>query len=110
MGILDVIKRWFGGGKSASTKPEPATTTPQTRAFSPTPSNPPTPVPSPPAVPLSANEALDVIAANRAVKAAAAVDRREKPRVNARDGTSVLIIDDSPTIVALLKRMLEQNG
>ena len=37
-------------------------------------------------------------------------DRREKPRNNARNGTSVLIIDDSPTIVALLKRMLEQSG
>jgi len=30
--------------------------------------------------------------------------------VNAKGGTRVLIIDDSPTIVALLKRMLEQNG
>jgi DNA-binding response OmpR family regulator len=37
-------------------------------------------------------------------------ERREKPRINARNGTHVLIIDDSPTIVALLKRMLEQSG
>jgi twitching motility two-component system response regulator PilH len=37
-------------------------------------------------------------------------ERRTKPRVNARVGTLVLIIDDSPTIVALLKRMLEQSG
>jgi twitching motility two-component system response regulator PilH len=37
-------------------------------------------------------------------------DRRGKPRVNAREGTRVLIIDDSATIVALLRRMLQQNG
>jgi len=37
-------------------------------------------------------------------------ERREKPRVNAREGTRVLIVDDSPTIVALLKKILQQNG
>lgn len=37
-------------------------------------------------------------------------DRREKPRVNAREGTRVLIIDDSPTIVAMLRKLLRQNG
>jgi len=36
-------------------------------------------------------------------------DRRGKPRVNARGDTSFLIIDDSATIVALLRRMLRQN-
>jgi twitching motility two-component system response regulator PilH len=36
-------------------------------------------------------------------------DRREKERRNAQPGTRVLVIDDSPTVVALLKRMLEQN-
>jgi twitching motility two-component system response regulator PilH len=36
-------------------------------------------------------------------------DRRERDRRNARPGTRVLVIDDSPTIVALLKRMLQQN-
>ncbi len=36
-------------------------------------------------------------------------DRREKDRRNARPGTRILVIDDSPTIVALLKRMLQQN-
>jgi twitching motility two-component system response regulator PilH len=36
---------------------------------------------------------------------------RRKPagRVNAKEGTRILVIDDSPTIVALLKRMLAQN-
>ena len=37
-------------------------------------------------------------------------ERREKPRLNAREGTRVLIVDDSATIVALLKKFLQQNG
>ena len=36
-------------------------------------------------------------------------ERRERNRRNAAAGTRVLVIDDSPTIVALLKRMLQQN-
>ena len=41
--------------------------------------------------------------------AAEAPDRRVKERRNAAPGTRVLIIDDSATIVALLRRMLRQN-
>ena len=41
---------------------------------------------------------------------APADERREKPRQNAREGTRVLIVDDSATIVALLKKFLQQNG
>jgi CheY-like chemotaxis protein len=41
---------------------------------------------------------------------AASAERRDKPRVNAREGTRVLIVDDSPTIVALLRKLLQQNG
>jgi twitching motility two-component system response regulator PilH len=37
-------------------------------------------------------------------------ERRDKPRVNARDGTRVLIVDDSPTIVAMLRKFLRQSG
>jgi twitching motility two-component system response regulator PilH len=37
-------------------------------------------------------------------------ERREKPRVNAREGTVVLIVDDSPTIVAMLRKFLQQSG
>lgn len=37
-------------------------------------------------------------------------ERRERSRANARQGTRVLIIDDSPTIVALLRKFLQQNG
>jgi PleD family two-component response regulator len=36
-------------------------------------------------------------------------ERRRKVRVNARPGTRILIIEDSPTIVFALRRMLEQN-
>ncbi len=36
-------------------------------------------------------------------------ERRLRPRRNARPGSKMLVIDDSPTIVALLKRMLQQN-
>jgi len=39
-----------------------------------------------------------------------ASERREKPRVNAREGTRMLIVDDSPTIVAMLRKFLLQNG
>ena len=42
--------------------------------------------------------------------AAGTDERREKPRVNAREGTRVLIVDDSATIVALLRKFLQQNG
>ena len=37
-------------------------------------------------------------------------ERRQMPRTNARAGTRVLIVDDSPTIVALLGKLLRQNG
>jgi len=37
-------------------------------------------------------------------------DRRQTPRRNARAGTRVLLIDDSATIVALLRKFLRQNG
>lgn len=37
------------------------------------------------------------------------IDRREHDRRNAQPGTRILVIDDSHTIVALLKRMLLQN-
>ena len=36
-------------------------------------------------------------------------ERRRKKRITAAPGTRVLIVDDSPTIVALLSRMLRQN-
>lgn len=41
--------------------------------------------------------------------AAGAQERRERERRGARPGTRILVVDDSPTIVTLLKRMLQQN-
>ncbi len=38
------------------------------------------------------------------------VERRRRARVNARDGTRVLIIDDSPTIAIALRKMLGSVG
>lgn len=37
-------------------------------------------------------------------------ERRLRPRQQARPDTRFLIIDDSPTIVTVLRRMLQQNG
>ena len=36
-------------------------------------------------------------------------ERREKPRQRAREGTRVLVIDDSLTILAVMRKMLAQN-
>jgi twitching motility two-component system response regulator PilH len=41
---------------------------------------------------------------------AAGTDRRLNKRLNARDGTRALIVDDSPTIVFSLKKMLQSVG
>ncbi len=41
---------------------------------------------------------------------AAKDDRRNKPRVEAKVGTRILVIDDSTTILAVMKRMLMQNS
>lgn len=38
------------------------------------------------------------------------IERRTRKRVDARRGTSVLIIDDSKTIVVALRRMLQPSG
>jgi DNA-binding response OmpR family regulator len=37
-------------------------------------------------------------------------ERRRKPRKTARPGTKVLIIDDSKTVVAVLKKLLRENN
>ena len=40
----------------------------------------------------------------------APVERRQRKRVNARRGTRVLIIDDSPTVAAVLRKTLRSAG
>lgn len=37
-------------------------------------------------------------------------ERRQKQRISARPGTRVLVVDDSATVVALLRKYLHQNG
>ena len=88
MALFDFFKR----------KPQPA----------PAPKPAPVPVPAPQQVAEAAAEpvpdlAPDLIADHEGP------ERRGRVRRNARAGTTVLVIDDSPTIVALLKRMLQQN-
>lgn len=39
-----------------------------------------------------------------------ALERRQRKRINARRGTRVLIIDDSPTVVAVLRKALRSAG
>lgn len=59
----------------------------------------PSPVPAPVQTPPPGEAAA-------APAAARSVERRQRKRVNARSGTRILIIDDSPTVVAALKKML----
>ncbi len=87
MDVYERIKRLFGWGSQPAprTAPRPAAApVPETTEGSPAPAAPET-SPSGP-------------------------ERREKLRLNARPGTRMLVIDDSATIVALLSRMLRQNG
>lgn len=83
MAIYDKIKKMFGWGDAP--KPAPA------KRHDITGETPVVPAGAVPSTAPSGNE------------------RRGKPRVNARPGTRILVVDDSATIVALLSRMLRQN-
>ncbi len=89
MGFFDLFKRIRppAGGSAAAPTTEARRTSPATE---------------PPAQPQA--NAGDDEAAHGGV-----LERRERERRNARPGTRILVVDDSPTIVALLKRMLVQN-
>ena len=134
MGMFDTLKRWFDGDR----KPQPSrasargfasqpppilqrgeqvqVTAAPVEARKPLPPEVPNPFARPvPEVPTAS--IAEASAPNPAAPTAVVTpivrrepERREKPRVTAREGTRVLVIDDSPTIVALLKRMLEQSG
>jgi CheY-like chemotaxis protein len=109
--LLDSVKRWRDSlrGRDTSTAEAP------TPIVTPLPPRPPTPSP----------EELDALAEAATpevlVEAALAAppveeesyegpERREKLRSNVLPGTKVLIVDDSTTIVAVLRKMLQQNG
>jgi len=78
----------------------------------PAPAPKPAPAPTPVAAPQPVAEATPEPVADLGPDLAIdheGPERRGRVRRNARSGTTVLVIDDSPTIVALLKRMLQQN-
>lgn len=108
MNIYELIKRGFGWGPK-----EPA-------ARRPVPSAPvPSALPSPSASPVAPETAREPPAESPKPEpirtpepfapATNPNERRRKRRVNAPEGTRVLIVDDSATIVALLRRMMLQN-
>lgn len=66
-------------------------------------------VPAPVAVPAPVDDAGIDDSADAGAADHSGPERRQKTRRNARIGTRVLVVDDSATIVALLKRMLQQN-
>lgn len=43
-------------------------------------------------------------------ESATPADRRKNPRIDARKGTRVLIIDDSPTVLTYLRKMFSSTG
>ena len=114
MSIFDSVKRWrdtLRGRDAPAASPAP---TLQETLATPLPPRPPTPT----------AEELDALAETATpeelVEAAMAPplveenydgpERREKRRLNVRPGTRVLIVDDSTTIVAVLRKMMQQNG
>ena len=111
MSIFDSVKRWRDAMRPRDTAGAP-------------PAAAPLPTPLPPRPPTPTPEELDALAETvtpeeiaEAAVALPAIDdgyegpeRRERPRALPRPGTTVLIVDDSTTIVAVLRKMLQQNG
>ena len=89
MDVYERIKRMFGWGGKPAQRPAPA----------------PAPTPSP-----APTAGASASAAPAPEASPSGPERRGKARRNARPGTRVLVIDDSPTIVALLKRMLRRTS
>jgi twitching motility two-component system response regulator PilH len=89
--VYERIKRLFGWGSKPAGQPAPAAAAA------------PRPAPAP-----SGGQAPDPVSVPEA--SPSGPERRVKSRSNARPGTRMLVIDDSATIVALLSRMLRQNG
>ena len=90
--VYDRIKRLFGWGGTPTPRPAP-------RPMVARPTSPPPPAPA------DGSPAPEPVA-----PVTTGPERREKSRLTARPATRMLVIDDSATIVALLSRMLRQNG
>jgi twitching motility two-component system response regulator PilH len=88
MSLLDRLKQLFAEARAANTAEGAGA-----------------PAPAPARAPPAANDG----GGNSASSGGPLLDRRRGGRTNAREGTRILVIDDSPTIVALIKRMLVQN-
>lgn len=86
MGIFDSVKRWRANLGAADASPQTSADTTIARA---------------PQV----LEPTEEISAEGYV----GPERRAKPRVSARSGTKILIVDDSPTIVTVLRKLMQQN-
>jgi CheY-like chemotaxis protein len=130
MGIIDSVKRWrssWQGRDGTPAAPQPAVPRPAVpRPAVPQPSQPqpiarqtaPSPAArSEPPVPAPTHEVQIHDDADVGLLESALADdhyqgpeRRGRPRASARSGTKVLIVDDSPTIVTVLRKMLQQNG
>ena len=112
MSIFDSVKRWWdilrGRDTNAAQAHSPAP------VVMPLPPRPPTPTPA--ELDALAEAATPEVLMEAALAPPAAEEdypgpeRREKSRGNVRPGTRVLIVDDSTTIVAVLRKMLQQNG
>lgn len=85
MGIFDSVKRW----RASLGAPEPS---PQT-----------------PASPAARAPVEAVLTDDPTADGYLGPERRGRPRVNARSGTKVLIVDDSPTVVTVLRKLMQQN-
>jgi CheY-like chemotaxis protein len=88
MGIFDQLRAMIGGKSTAASNS--AATAPTI----------PVPTPAPDTIPVPAP----------VEGAPQQVERRMRPRVNAREGTRVLVIDDSATIVAVFRKILRTAG
>jgi twitching motility two-component system response regulator PilH len=88
MGILDSVKRWRASLGAAE---------------------PSSPQPLPPALDARTPQDAHLPDPTLPDDGYHGPERRAKPRVNARSGTKVLIVDDSPTIVTVLRKMMQQN-
>ena len=122
MSIFDSVRRWrdtLRKGETAASAPAPAA--PKFQApQAPAAGTPPQATPDvalSPALRPSPDDVSDTAIEAAAEDHVAAVEiayegpeRRERNRVNARPGTRALIVDDSNVVVAVLRKMLQQNG
>jgi CheY-like chemotaxis protein len=111
MSLFDSVKRWRDSlrtRESAAPVHTPAAPAPPpTAQFKPQPD--PLPPPSEHDIPVS-EVLIETTTEANDQNLYQGPERREKPRVTVRPGMRVLIVDDSTTVVTVLRKMLQQNG